>query len=462
MGLITKELRVKVNSRTYKYYENLGYVIPRKNNGKLDFSKYITVKVEHLMYGSKIKVEVECDVCHKRYFIAYSHYYKYNHNGKVYCNLCKSKILLSGENNYHWNPNKTDEERLYKRQYPEYTEFVKKVMIRDNYTCQCCGKKSSNDLEVHHLDAYSWCIDRRTDETNGLVLCKICHKAFHDWHYIKFGHENRGNCTKEQYEEWIGHAIDNLEKYGGELPTTRKVYCIDNDIIYDSAEQASKELKIYDKNPIQKVCNRKQHQSNGYHFLWYDEYLKMTKEDVDNYVKECDKLSSKTKIICIETKEVFEKIIDACLKYGTKNQATWISVACKKGRTCMTDENGIPLHWMYYDEYLDAIKNNKEISFHIDNNVTAVICITYGTIFKKIKEACDYYKISKSSIIDCCKGKIKATKLPDKTKTQWMYYEDFLKLPQEEQNEILERNKDSSTDGSFINYKNNKESEENN
>lgn len=48
-------------------------------------------------------------------------------------------------------------------------------------------------------------------------------------------------------------------------------------------------------------------------------------------------------------------------------------------------------------------------------------------------------------------------KLPDGTPLKWMYYEDFLKLPQEEQNEILEKNKDSSNDGSFIDYKTNNE-----
>ena len=43
-----------------------------------------------------------------------------------------------------------------------------------------------------------------------------------------------------------------------------------------------------------------------------------------------------------------------------------------------------------------------------------------------------------------------AGKLSDGTPLKWMYYEDFLKLPQEEQNEILSRNQESSSDGSFI------------
>ena len=56
------------------------------------------------------------------------------------------------------------------------------------------------------------------------------------------------------------------------------------------------------------------------------------------------------------------------------------------------------------------------------------------------------------SISSCCKGKLKSSgKLPDNTKLVWMYYENFLKLPIEEQNKILNRNKDLSNNGkSFI------------
>nr|DAW74567.1 MAG TPA: HNH endonuclease bacteriophage, HNH Endonuclease, DNA.52A [Caudoviricetes sp.] len=31
-----------------------------------------------------------------------------------------------------------------------YKEWVRKVFDRDNYTCQCCGKRGSN-LNAHHL-----------------------------------------------------------------------------------------------------------------------------------------------------------------------------------------------------------------------------------------------------------------------------------------------------------------------
>ena len=112
-----------------------------------------------------------------------------------------------------------------------------------------------------------------------------------------------------------------------------------------------------------------------------------------------------------------------------------------------------------YNEYLEKVNNGEEIVFKTNNNNRKIICITTGEIFKNIKIGADKYRIkSTGNLSMTCKGKQKtAGKLPDGTPLQWMYYEDFLKLPQEEQDKILERNKDSSDDGSFINYKTNNE-----
>lgn len=51
------------------------------------------------------------------------------------------------------------------------------VLNRDNYTCQCCGKKHTR-LEVHHIIYRS---KGGTDYENNLItLCKDCHSKVHD------------------------------------------------------------------------------------------------------------------------------------------------------------------------------------------------------------------------------------------------------------------------------------------
>lgn len=50
------------------------------------------------------------------------------------------------------------------------------VLTRDNYTCQCCGKKKCR-LEVHHIKFRS--DDGSDDLENLITLCEDCHKAIH-------------------------------------------------------------------------------------------------------------------------------------------------------------------------------------------------------------------------------------------------------------------------------------------
>ena len=59
----------------------------------------------------------------------------------------------------------------------EYSSRREAVLHRDNYTCQCCGKKHVR-LEVHHIIFRS--MGGIDDERNLITLCEKCHKAIHD------------------------------------------------------------------------------------------------------------------------------------------------------------------------------------------------------------------------------------------------------------------------------------------
>lgn len=95
-----------------------------------------------------------------------------------------------------WNPDITPEERLTKRNYPEYKEWVKEVYRRDWFTCKCCNRKKGVKLVAHHLDGYNWCKEGRVDINNGITLCKECHTDFHS----KYG---SGNNTRGQWIEYL-------------------------------------------------------------------------------------------------------------------------------------------------------------------------------------------------------------------------------------------------------------------
>ena len=138
MGLLKEEIEVKAYGSNIRYYENLGYEIPRyynKNSCRwmVKNGTTILVKINDLSPTNNIKVDVECDECHKKKKIPYSSYHRGKRDdGKYYCIHCAYKVCFSGENNINWNFNKTKEERELQRRYPEYTQFVKSVLKRDN------------------------------------------------------------------------------------------------------------------------------------------------------------------------------------------------------------------------------------------------------------------------------------------------------------------------------------------
>lgn len=540
MGLLSTEVEVRL-AGNIKYYENLGYDIPRRLNkhGVMTVPKNTTimVQVKDLPPHSIFLVDVECDYCGEILCIPYSLYTQCNHDGKYYCTHCSKSVFISGKNSPNWNPNKTDEERKNHRNYnPEYVKFIKRVLTRDNYTCQCCGC-TSNNMDVHHLNGYNWFIKGRTDEKNSVCLCKNCHGNFHSLY-------GKGYNTKEQYEEWIGYAIGELEKYDGILPTARKVFDYERNKIYNSAIEYA---DIYNVNAtsVREVCNHKvicrkvklkngnetvHNTSNntikGHHLFWLDEYKQMSKDKILNIVNKengcfrkviclttnkifnkiidasieynisdtcivgnCngkyksagklpngttlhwmyyddyltkiknnepiiieERINTRKKVICLTTTKIFESIQDASNEYGIKSPSQIAQVCIGKRNYAGKLPDETPLVWMYYDEYLEKIKNDEEIVIQKSQRIRCrkVVCLTTGEIFNQIKLAEEKYKTSSKMITRVARGDSSyAGKLADGTKLLWMYHNEFVKLPQEEQDEILSRNKEASNDVSF-------------
>lgn len=358
--LIDEYCEIILNPKNYKHYEKLGYILPKRKNKSggmsVCYGNKIKVKIKDLTKGSWTKVKVRCDSCGEESEKTYMEYYNHNHDGLTYCKSCASTILNKGENNPNYNFNKTEDERKMQRNYPEYIEFIKKVLLRDNYTCKICSKKSEGDMVVHHLDGFDNFIEKRTDESNGICLCKNCHENFHSIY-------GKGDNTREQFEEWSKKAIGELSKYNGELPMARKIYCIEDDKIYDSIFELSYEIsdgkytcitRIYD------VCNHKKRHGHGYcksykgkHFLWLNEYENMSYEDLQEYLDWCKPNHSKKKlykkVICLTTNKIFDSIKQAGEYYNIPKNG--ISRACKeKSQYCGKLQDGTRLKWRYYEQ----------------------------------------------------------------------------------------------------------------
>jgi len=115
---------------------------------------------------------------------------------------CYHREIVSKENSHFYKPELTNEDRMLGRnKLGETTKaWRKKVMERDCYTCQLCGNKKGNNFNVHHLDGWNWCKEKRFDEDNAITLCIDCHKQFHK----QYG---KGDNTKEQFEEYKNKVL---------------------------------------------------------------------------------------------------------------------------------------------------------------------------------------------------------------------------------------------------------------
>lgn len=103
MGILTKEVEVKVNSYTIKHYESLGYKIPLRKASKssfqhtgrefvYDLNNTFIVKVEDLQRRSNVKIDVICDCCGEIiYDVIYEDYCKrIEIFGEYVCRKCKT------------------------------------------------------------------------------------------------------------------------------------------------------------------------------------------------------------------------------------------------------------------------------------------------------------------------------------------------------------------------------------
>ena len=81
-----------------------------------------------------------------------------------------------------------------------YGRFRRLVLIRDDYTCVCCGNDNEKDLQVHHIRSFKNNLELATSVKNGVTLCKKCHKKYHK----KYG----WNGKQETFSKFIKEMLD--------------------------------------------------------------------------------------------------------------------------------------------------------------------------------------------------------------------------------------------------------------
>ena len=171
------------------------------------------------------------------------------------------------------------------------------------------------------------------------------------------------------FSEYLNHSkkdIDDILKTktvtnGKNHGKSNSVICLNTQKVFDSIEIAVENYKEYGVNSsnisavcrgIRKVCGK---MPNGTKLTWmyYKDYL----ENPNNAIEKLSNLNKKTyhskskKIICLNSKEVFNSMTEASKKY--KVAVSNLCKCCKKELDSIGKLNGEHLKWMYYDDYLN-------------------------------------------------------------------------------------------------------------
>lgn len=130
------------------------------------------------------RIDLTCDYCKNKYMIPKSQYDWHQNRGYVH-NFCSQKCksdFYTGLNhpNYIEDRSMLKDEEHTERQSTKMKEWRETVFLRDKYTCQICGNKSSKGnpivLNAHHIKKFKDYPELRYDVHNGITLCASCHK----------------------------------------------------------------------------------------------------------------------------------------------------------------------------------------------------------------------------------------------------------------------------------------------
>lgn len=125
----------------------------------------------------------------------------------------------------------------------------------------------------------------------------------------KISEKNLGHATSQKTRKLIGQAsskkVAQFSKINGELLS-----------VFNSLKEAEKISKI-DSRHISRCCVGKRKSTGGFCWMHYDDYVE------NGFNKDLLQNSSYRKVLCIETNEIFNTILEASISKNINNVGIW-------------------------------------------------------------------------------------------------------------------------------------------
>ena len=212
----------------------------------------------------------------------------------------------------------------------------------------------------------------------------------------------------------------------GKLQNHQEVVCMETGEVFWDATKAGQTLTC-GKYSVSNRCNHfkergKDNFAGGFHWAFKEDYEKLSFEEIERVIN-----LDNFKVVCIETKEVYENPIVAARETGADE-------GCIR-RCCQgTLRHSKGFHWMYEKNYKKATEEDIERIFNKprkeieSSRIKSVVCIETGKVYKTIVEAVKDTGVSGLSISKSCK-------LGNKYHSRgfhWMFKEDYDRATSEE------------------------------
>lgn len=174
---------------------------------------------------------------------------------------------------------------------------------------------------------------------------------------------------------------------------TRKVYCIDEDIIFGNAYECSIFYNIVSATRVREVCDGKRATANNLHFRYLDED--------ENIIEPEKPAKQKNKAVyVVETGLVYESVSMACKELGLDYNACKGAIGkCLKGQRVTAKG----YHWRYFEN--DTIVETDRTNQH---EYPVIVDKNPDLVFDSISDALDYLGLSlinRGSIYQCINGR---------------------------------------------------------
>lgn len=210
----------------------------------------------------------------------------------------------------------------------------------------------------------------------------------------KFRDLGKGRTLSDEIRRKISkHVPDRKGKnnpmYGIHLDKGRPILCLNNGIEYKSVHEIITTLNLKEGG-IRAVLAKRQNSTNGYHFVYKDEY------NANEYYSLS--INGGKEIICTDTGEIFLSVQECAAKLGL-NESSIVKVC--KGKIKST--NGF--HFQYWEG-----KQVKKTVKEKGRKMKKVKCLNNGRIYKSAREAARELQLGNNYISAICRGALKSTK----------------------------------------------------